>query len=432
MPIHDEKQETMPRAELRQLQIERLQSTLNRVCRNVAFYRRLFDERRIETESIKDHAALATLPFTTKADLKQSYPYDLFAVPLRDVVRIQATSGTTGKPVGIGYTQNDLRHWAALVMRVLEAADVSAHDTIQIAYQYSLFTGGFGFHQGAERLGASVIPASSVVTLERQIEIMRDFKTTVLCSTPSFAARLGLALEEQGRHPETLRLRVALLGGEPWSEQLRTQIEERLHCRTFDSYGLSEVLGPGIAGECAERRGLHVQEDHFIVEIVDPETGTPLPPGENGELVFTTIAKEAYPLIRYRTGDMASLDEGPCPCGRTFARMSRVTGRTDDLVFAQGIKFFPSQIEDILLRVEGVAPHFRIEITSGAADDKVAIQAELTPKLLRADPAPLALRAQKELEATLGLRATVSFLMPGALPVPEGKKAVPVIDRRGR
>jgi phenylacetate-CoA ligase len=429
MPIHDEKQEKMPRAELRQLQIERLQSTLNRVCRNVAFYKRLFDERRIETERIKDHSALAALPFTTKADLKQSYPYDLFAVPLRDVVRIQATSGTTGKPVGIGYTQNDLRHWAELVMRVLEAAEVSAHDTIQIAYQYSLFTGGFGFHQGAERLGASVIPASSVVTLERQIEIMRDFKTTVLCSTPSFAARLALALEE---HPEALRLRVALLGGEPWSEQLRAQIEERLHCRTFDSYGLSEVLGPGIAAECGEHRGLHVQEDHFIVEVVNPETGEPLPPGQNGELVFTTIAKEAFPLIRYRTGDMASLDESPCPCGRTFVRMSRVTGRTDDLVFAQGVKFFPSQIEDVLLRVEGVAPHFRIEISSSQADDQVAIQAELTPKLLRTDPASLARRAQQELETTLGLRATVSFLLPGALPMPEGKKTVPVIDHRKR
>ncbi|HEY3321931.1 MAG TPA: phenylacetate--CoA ligase [Planctomycetota bacterium] len=430
MAIYDEKHEKMPRLELRQLQIERLQSTLNRVCRNVAFYRRMFEQHRIEPERIKSIEALQQVPFTTKEDLRRCYPYDMFAVPLRDVVRIQSTSGTTGKPIGIGYTENDLRHWTELMARVLSAADVTHHDCVQVAFQYSLFTGGFGFHQGAERLKASVIPSSSAGTLRRQIEIMRDFKSTVLCCSPSYAVRLATALEELGEHPEKLQLRCGLFGAEPWSENLRAQLEERLHLKAFDTYGLSELMGPGVASECQQHSGLHVNEDHFIVEVIDPATGAPLRPGEKGELVFTTITREAFPLVRYRTGDIASLDETPCGCGRTLARISRVCGRTDDMVFAQGIKFFPSEIEDALLNAEGVTPHFEIELHTSHGEDIVEIRAELTPALASADKQALLEKVSTEIETAIGLKAKVAFQAPGSIPVSEGKKVIRIIDQR--
>jgi len=430
MAIYDEKHEKMARPELRQLQVERLQPMLNRVCRNVAFYRRMFEEHRIEPERIKDVEALRQIPFTSKEDLRRSYPYDMFAVPLRDVVRIQCTSGTTGKPIGIGYTANDLRHWSELVARNLAAAEVTHHDCVQVAFQYSLFTGAFGFHQGAERLLASVIPSSNAGTLRRQIEIMRDFKSTVLCCTPSYALRLGYAMEELGVHPELLHLRCGLLGAEPWSETLRAQIEARLKMAAYDTYGLSEIMGPGVAGECQHHQGLHVNEDHLIVEVVDPATGAPMPPGQKGELVFTTITKEAFPLVRYRTGDVASLDESPCPCGRTFARISRVSGRTDDMIFAQGLKFFPSEIEDVLLRGKGVTPRFGIELRGTHGDDEVEIRAEVAQSLTATEMKALSERTAADLEGTIGLKAKVVFMLPGAFGQPEGKKVVNVVDQR--
>ena len=327
--IYDPRSEKIPRDELDQLQIERLQSTLNRVYRNVAFYRAAFDAHRINLEGIRDVRSLAELPFTTKDDLRKSYPYDMFAVPLKDIVRIHSTSGTTGKPVVVGYTRNDLKAWTECTARVLAAAGITEHDVVQIALDYSLYAGGFGFHQGAELIGASVIPASLTASIEKQIVIMRDFKTTALISTPSHAMNIATGLEEMGVRPEQLRLRLGLFSGERWGEQLRQQIEQRLRITATDTYGLTEILGPGIAGECHLRRGLHINEDHLIVEVVDQKTLKPVAAGEEGELVFTTITKEGFPLIRYRTGDISSVDPAPCPCGRTFARMARVTGRTD-------------------------------------------------------------------------------------------------------
>jgi phenylacetate-CoA ligase len=344
---------------------------------------------------------------------------------------MQSTSGTTGKPIGIGYTDNDLRHWSELVARVLAAADVTHHDCVQVAFQYSLFTGGFGFHQGVERLNASVIPSSNAGTLRRQIEIMRDFKSTVLCCTPSYAQRLGGALQELGVHPEKLHLRCGMFGAEPWSETLRAQIEERLHLAAFDTYGLSEIMGPGVASECQYHQGLHVNEDHFIVEVVDPATGEPMPQGEKGELIFTTITKEAFPLLRYRTGDIASLDETPCRCGRTLARISRVSGRTDDMLFAQGTKFFPSQIEDVLLRSDDVTPRFEIGLSGSHGDDVVEIRAELAQPLPAAEMKALAERTAADLEENVGLRVKVIYVMPGAFAQPEGKKVVRITDNRG-
>ena len=348
--------ETLPRDELEQLQVERLQSTLYRVYRYVSFYKQSFDSHGVNIEAIKSIKDLAKLPFTTKEDLRKSYPYDMFAVPLRDILRIHSTSGTTGKPIIVGYTKNDLRHWTSCTARLLAAAGVDEHDVVQIAFPFNLFTGGFGFHQGAEQIGASVIP-SSTSPPEKQIMIMRDFKTTVLLCAPSYAVNIASTLGEFQVHAESLNLKVGLFGAEPWGENLRSQLEEGLHIDALDNYGLTEVIGPGVAGECQYKNGLHINEDHFVVEVIDPKTLEPLPLGQEGELVFTTITKEGFPLIRYRTGDISALIEEPCACGRSTRRMRRVSGRTDDLIFIKGQKVFPSQIEEILLEAEGTAPH---------------------------------------------------------------------------
>ena len=316
--ILDQDYETLPREELEQLQVERLQSTLYRVYRYVSFYKQSFDSNAVNIEKIKNIQDLAQLPFTTKEDLRKSYPYDMFAVPLRDILRIHSTSGTTGKPIIVGYTKNDLRHWTDCTARLLAAAQVSDHDVVQIAFPFNLFTGGFGFHQGAEQIGASVIP-SSTSTAEKQIMIMKDFKTTVLICAPSYAVNIASVLEELQIHAESLNLRVGLFGAEPWSENLRAQLEAGLHIDALDNYGLTEVIGPGVAGECEHKHGMHINEDHFIVEVIDPKTRDPLPLGQEGELVFTTITKEGFPLIRYRTGDISSFSRGR----RSFPPRSR-------------------------------------------------------------------------------------------------------------
>jgi phenylacetate-CoA ligase len=427
--------ETLTRDELEQLQIERLQSTLNRVYRYVAFYRQAFDRAGISVEKIKSLADLARLPFTTKDDLRQSYPYDMFAVPLRDIVRIHATSGTTGKPIMVGYTKNDLRNWTECTARLLAAAEVNEHDVVQVAFPYSLFTGGFGFHQGAEKLGASVIPASHA-NAEQQILIMRDFKTSVLVSAPSFAAHLGAVLGELGLHAEKLHLRVGLFGAEPWSEGLRAQLEEGLHLTALDNYGLTEIIGPGVAGECLERNGLHINEDHFIVELIDPGTSQPVAPGEMGELVFTTITKEGFPLIRYRTGDLSRLIPGDCPCGRTLARLERVSGRTDDLIFIEGLKVFPSQIEDILLACEGATPQFRIVLDREGGLDTMEVQVEISEQLPAFDELKNLERVRdtiaRRIESALGLQAKVSLVEPRSLGRETQGKARRVVDNRQR
>lgn len=431
--IYDKKNECITRDELEQLQYERLQATLNRVYHNVAFYKNIFDEHKINIEKIRSIDDLRNLPFTTKEDLRKSYPYDMFAVPLRDIIRIHSTSGTTGKPIVVGYTNNDIATWSKLVARVLTAAGVNEHDFVQIAFNYSLITGGFGFHYGAERIGSSVIPSSSE-DIQRQIMIMKDYKTTALISTPGYALHIASVLKDAGIHPEELSLRVGLFGAEPWSTNLRSQIENALHIDAYDNYGLSEIIGPGVAFECAEKNGLHVNDDHFILEIINPDTLDPVNPGEKGELVFTTITKQGFPLIRYRTGDISRLIEGPCKCGRTLRRMERVTGRTDDMIILEGINIFPSQIENILMQEKGIEPHYQIILDRKDGLDTLEIKVEISPDIPFFDE----LRKLEEFKNTiqshinieLGIKSRVSLVESRSLERSGGGKIKRVIDKR--
>ncbi|MBN2533381.1 MAG: phenylacetate--CoA ligase [Spirochaetales bacterium] len=431
--LYNKKMETMPQPDIEQLQIERLQSTLNRVYRNVAFYKHIFDEKKIDIEKLKSKQDLAGLPFTTREDLNNCYPYDMFAVPLRDIVRIHSTSGTTGKPVVVGYTKNDLRHWTECTARLLASAGITDHDVVQIAFHYDLFTGGFGFHQGAELIGASVIPASTS-TLEKQILIMKDFKSTALVCTPSFAFHIAGMLEETNTHPENLFLKVGIFGAEPWSELMRDRIEKGLHVDSIDTYGLTEIIGPGVAGECEYHTGLHINEDHFIVEVVDTSTLEPVPTGNEGELVFTTITKEGFPLIRYRTGDIARIiSTEPCECGRTFVRISRIIGRTDDMIFFEGVKILPAQIEEMLLDIKGIAPHFRIVIDREQEKDTIEIQVEISKTLSAIDELKylesLRNSIAEKLEKKLGIQVKVSLAEPGSIRK-EGKGKVRLVEDR--
>jgi phenylacetate-CoA ligase len=364
--------ECIEREELEQLQIERLEATLARVFRSVPFYRKRFDEVGFDPDELRSADDLRRLPFTTKADLRQAYPYGLFAVPLRDVVRLHASGGTGSAAIVMGYTRNDLKTWANLMARLLVASGLTKDDVVQITFDYGLFTGAFGVHGGAERLGALVIPMSSGNT-KRQIKIMQDYKATALVSTPSYALHLVDALMEAGVNPSALSLRRALLGGEPWSEAMRKRIEEDLHVTATDNYSLSEVMGPGIAGECLERNGLHVNEDHFLVEIVDPNGLEPVPAGETGELVVTTLTKEAFPLVRYRTRDLTSLVTEPCPCGRTSVRLRRIGARTDDMLIVKSVNVFPSQVEAVLREVLRGEPHFQISVERRRALDEATV-----------------------------------------------------------
>jgi len=431
--IYNPKCETIPRDQLQQLQFERLQSTLNRVYRNVAFYRIAFDARRVNLEMIRDTGSLAELPFTTKEDLEKSYPYDMFAVPLRDIVRIHSTSAAAGRPVVVGYTRNDIRTWTECTARVLAAAGITEHDVVQIALDYSLFSGGFGFHQGAEQIGASVIPASLTASVQKQIVIMRDFKTTALISTPGHAAEIAAGLEQLHVHPEQLQLRLGLFGGERWTDSMRRQLEGRLHISATDTYGLTGIMGPGVAGECHLRRGLHINEDHFLVEVIDPKTLRPVEAGREGELVFTTITKEGFPLIRYRTGDIASVDPAPCPCGRTFARMAPFTGRTDDLILFHGVGFFPSEIQEVLVEVEGTSPHYQIILDREGGLDTLEVKVEVSDKIPLLDELKTlgALRAQiaRRIKTALDVDAKVTLVEPRSLrQVADGPARV--VDRR--
>lgn len=432
---YNPKMERLAREELEQLQIERLQSTLNRVYRNVAFYGSAFDTHCVNLEQIKNVRDLRGLPFTTREDLQKSYPYDMFAVPLRDIVRIHSKSGTTERPIIVGYTRNDLRNWTECVARLLTAAGITEHDVVQIAFDYSLLAGGFGFHQGAEQIGASVIPMSLTTSVEKQISIMKDFKTTALVSTPAYAVNIAAALERLQVHPERLHLRLGLFGGERWSEQLRRQIEDRLHITSTDTYGLTEIMGPGVAGECHLRQGLHINEDHFIVEVIDPKTLEPVGPGEEGELVFTTITKEGFPIIRYRTGDITSINTEPCACGRTFARMARVTGRTDDLILFRGVGFRPYQIEQILHDVEGVSPHYQIILDRQAGEDTLEVKVEISEAIPLIDEIKTleTLRGQiiRRIKTALDLAVKVTFAEPRSLRSENGGLPL-VIDRRPR
>jgi len=423
--------ECMHRAELEQLQLERLEATLSRVYRHVPFYRRKLDELGFNPDELRSADDLRRLPFTTRADLSETQPYGLFAVPLRDIVRVHASSGSTGLATAVGYTRNDLRTWSSLTARLLAAGGVTKEDVVQIAFDYGLFTGAFGLHQGAERLGASVVPVSSA-SARRQLGIMRDYRTTALVTTPSHALDIADAMMEMGVSPAALSLKRGLFGAEPWSESMRKEIEEKLEITATDGYGVSAVMGPGVAGECLERSGLHLAEDHFVFEVIDPETLAPVPPGKPGELVITTLTREGVPLIRYRTRDLTSIEDAPCPCGRTFRRMARVKGRTDDMLIVKGARVFPSEIEAVLLEIEGTQPHYQIQVDREAGRDVVTVLVEVSESIFFDDmkrQAGLKDTIVKRLESELGVAVEVKLVSKHSIERGEGQ-ARRVVDRR--
>lgn len=425
--------ETMERADLAQVQLERLQATLTRVAKNVPLYRRRFAERDIDPEKFTDLADVRQLPFTTKADLREAYPYGLFAVPLREVVRLHASSGTTGKPVVVGYTRNDVRTWSRLVARILVAAGAGRDDVVQIALGYGLFTGGIGFHYGAEALGAAVIPASSGGT-RRQVAIMQDYRSTVFVATPSYALHLAETLSAMDVNVNALSLRFGLFGAEAWTEPMRAAIEDRLKLTATDNYGLSEIMGPGIAGECQAKAGMHVSEDHFLIEIIDPVTGEALPDGEEGELVITTLTKEAFPMIRFRTGDITRIIPEPCVCGRTMRRIGRIIGRSDDMLIIRGVNVFPSRVESLLLEVEGTTPHYRIVVSRSGSLDEALVEVEPTEELMFdrvAEHQALVEKLKRRFASELGVGFSVRLVEPGSLARNVCGKTIRVEDRRG-
>ena len=431
MEIWDREHECMPREEIEQLQLERLQATLHRAYKNVTCYRNKFNQNGVDPDTIQSLADLSKLPFTTKEDLRLNYPYGMFAVPLREVVRIHSSSGTTGKPTVVGYTKNDLNTWSNLVARFMTAAGVTHDDVVQIAFGYGMFTGAFGLHYGAETIGASVIPMGGGNT-EKQLMIMQDYRSTVLVCTPSYALTIADKMEQLGIESKSLSLKYGLFGGEPWSEAMRDEIESRLNISALDNYGLSEVLGPGVAGECINKCGLHIFEDAFIAEIIDPDSCKVLPPGSVGELVLTTITKEAFPMIRYRTRDITSLDYEKCVCGRTHVRMKKTTGRTDDMLIIKGVNVFPSQIEELLVSIEGCEPHYQLVVDRKNSIDTLEIQIEVTEniffdemKLQRAFMEKIA----HKVHSLIGVGVTVKLVEPRSIPRFEGK-AVRVIDNR--
>jgi phenylacetate-CoA ligase len=430
--IFSEEFETLPREALDALQLRRLQRMTERVYHTVDFYRRAFDRAGVGPGDIKTLEDIRRLPFTTKQDLRDNYPFGLFAVPMSSVVRIHASSGTTGRATVAGYTKRDIENWSKLMARSFVAAGLTKNDIIHNAYGYGLFTGGLGAHYGAERLGASVIPMSGGNT-KRQIMILQDFGPTAICSTPSYALFLAEQGQEMGVDMRSLKLRVGIFGAEPWSEQMRQEIERKLNIVAFDIYGLSEVMGPGVSIECAEgRHGLHVFEDHFIVEAINPDTGEPVPYGDEGELVFTTLTKEAFPLIRYRTRDMSRLIREPCRCGRTHVKMARVSGRSDDMLIIRGVNVFPSQIESVLMETPGLAPHYQLIVDREGLLDTLEVQVEVDEatfsdevKQLQA----LAQSIQRKIKDYFTVSVKVKLVEPQSIPRSEGK-AKRVIDKR--
>lgn len=429
--IWDQQHECMPREELEQLQLERLQATLNRAYKNVTCYRTKFNQQGIVPEDIASLADLSKLPFTTKEDLRVNYPYGMFAVPLREIVRIHSSSGTTGKPTVVGYTKNDLKIWSNLVARFMTSAGVTHDDVVQIAFGYGMFTGAFGLHYGSETIGAAVIPMSGGNT-EKQILIMQDYKSTVLVCTPSYAITIADRIEQLGIDPKSLSLKVGLFGGEPWSEAMRREIETRLSIIATDNYGLSEIIGPGVAGECTFKCGMHISEDAFIPEIIDPETCEVLPPGSVGELVLTTISKEAFPMIRYRTRDITSLDYGTCACGRTLVRMKKTMGRSDDMLIIKGVNVFPSQIEEVLVAIEGCQPHYQLLVDRKGSLDTLEVSIEVTENIFFDEmkkQRSFLESIEKKIDSVLGVGVTVKLVEPNSIPRHDGK-ADRVIDMR--
>lgn len=432
MQVFYSPEEGLSREELKELQSKRLKELVEYVYHRMPFYREKFDAHNVKPEDIKDITDIQRLPFTYKRELVENYPLKILAVPMEAVVRIHGTSGTTGRSIFSAYTRNDLELWTTVMSRCLWSAGVRESDIVQIAYGYGLFTGGLGFHQAAERIGATVIPTSSGNT-KRQLQIMQDFGTTVLTCTPSYALYLGEVGREMGIEFDKLPLRLGVLGAEPWSEEMRREIEEMLHIDALNMYGLCEIIGPGVACECPYKVGMHINEDYFYPEVIDPTTGEPLPYGETGELVLTTFGKEAMPLVRYRTGDICSIDPEPCKCGRRFVRLSRIKGRVDDMIIVRGINVFPSQIESVLMSVDGVTPNYqiivdrekgrldtlevRVEVSEAFLSDRMSQLEELRQKL------------EEALESTLGISVDITLVEPKSLPRSEGK-AKRIIDKR--
>lgn len=429
--IWDREHEAMSRTDLQQLQWKRLQVQVATVYQEVPFYRRAFQEKGLTLGAIRSLADLPELPFTTKHDLRDNYPLGLAAVPVERMVRLHASSGTTGKATVVAYTAHDIDLWAEVMARTLTAAGVTKSDVVHNAHGYGLFTGGLGFHYGAERIGALVLPMSGGQT-KRQIMFLKDMGSTVLCCTPSYALRLSEVAEEMGVDLRETDLRVGTFGAEPWSVRMREEIQARIGLKAYDVYGLCEIVGPGVGVECECQDGLHIFEDHFLPEIVEPETGEPLPYGEPGELVLTTLTKEALPLIRYRTGDITSLNPAACACGRTLARMEKISGRTDDMLIVRGINIFPSQIETVLLQVRGVLPHYQIVVDRRHALDDLEIWIEMSDEVFTDDFQRLeALERdlRSELQNALGISARVKLVEPKSIQRSEGK-ARRIIDRR--
>lgn len=427
--IRDAQSEKMPRAEIEQLQLERLQALLNRLYSEVRYYRNLLDTMELPPTELRSLSQLGRFPFTRKETLRENYPYGLFAVPLREIVRIQASSGTTGQPVVTGYTRNDIKHWTELVARTFCAAGVTKDDVVQICLDYGLFSGGLGFHYGAEEIGATVIPASTF-NPQAQLEIMRHYKTTALVCVPTYVLRLLQTAKDHRVPPQELSLRTVVLTGEPWVEDVRDRIIHGFHAEALDAYGVSEVMGPGISSECEAKNGLHISEDHFIAEVVDPATDEVLPDGEHGELVLTTITKEAFPLLRFRTGDLTILDRRPCPCGRTTARMGKVAGRVDNAVFVQGKSVLPSQVEQILQSVEGVKPRFQIVVDKSGTAEELRLRVEMDKRIFSDEMkvlTELKRRTERRIEEMLGVVATVFLVEPASLK--DQQEKVKIIDR---
>jgi len=425
--------ECMPRERLCELQLRRLQQTLLSVAKNVPCYQNKFRETGFVAEDLKTLEDLGKLPFTTKEDLRLNYPYGMFAVPMREVVRIHSSSGTTGKPTVVGYTRQDIQTWTELVARFMTAAGVTNEDIVHIAFGYGLFTGAFGLHYGSEAIGASVIPISGGNT-DKQLMIMQDYRSSALVCTPSYGLTIADRMEKQGIDPQSLALRVGLFGAEPWSEQMRTELEQRLGIIATDNYGLSEIMGPGVAGECLCRQGMHLAEDHFIAEIIDPDTGVVLPQGSVGELVLTSLTKQAFPMIRYRTRDITRLAYDTCDCGRTLARMEKTRGRSDDMLIIKGVNVFPTQIEEVLLQIEGCQPHYQLVVERINNQDQLEIQVEVNEKIFfdeMKQQRAFVTEAEKKIHSALGLGVKIKLVEPASITRHEGK-ACRVFDRRSR
>ena len=422
--------ETAPREKIVALQNERLAATVRRVYENVPFYRNKMEQAGVTPDDIRTIDDLHKLPFSYKQDLRDTYPYGLFAVPLKDVVRLHASSGTTGKQIVVGYTRNDLEVWDECVARALTAAGCTDEDIVHVSYGYGLFTGGLGADGGAKRIGATAVPVSSGNT-QRQVTILKDFGSTILCCTPSYALHIAEVLYASGYTKDDIKLKAGVFGAEPWTNEMRRKIEEMLGLTAYDIYGLTEIIGPGVAFECKEQTGMHVNEDHFIVEVIDPDTGEVLPEGTQGELVFTCITKEAFPILRYRTRDIGVITRGKCSCGRTLVKMTKPRGRTDDMLIIRGVNVFPSQIETVLLE-KGYTANYQIVVDRQNNFDSIEVQVEISNEIFSDTVRGLAERAKDlaaALKTLLGVTAKVTLLEPNSIPRSEGK-AVRVIDKR--